>query len=119
MLNKDPFSPNAHIDTMLQWLVDTAAKHAEERAHRVYIEEQKKVVLGLAYNRLMYGDKTTAADRERLSFTDKIYIEYLPQLREAIEKDEANKMLRSAIHAKVEIWRSKEASDRALQKHIT
>jgi hypothetical protein len=101
--------PNSAIDFMLK----TAPEYAQAKAERVYIEsflKSKKAIL-----MQNHGDKALGA-QEREAYADKEYIGLLAALRVAVEKEETLKWKLEAARTRVDVWRSTEASNRAIDK---
>lgn len=98
--------PNKAIDFMI--------KHAEEfaqaKANRVYLEEYRKTLKA----QLMARDKgLPVTAQERDAYADQTYQDHLQALKAAVEEEERLRWHLVAAQARVEVWRSQEASARA------
>jgi hypothetical protein len=92
---------------------DTGPLLAKARAERVYVEEYRKSLKAL----LMQASKApSAAVQERDAYADDTYIQHLQALRIAVEREEALRWRMVTAQAAVEIWRSQEASNRAMDR---
>ena len=101
------------IDKALDWLVKNATHAARARANRIYLDEYRKHLKA----RLMRssGEDTVAA-QEREAYASAQYVVHLDTLKDAIEEDERYRWLTTAAEAKIEVWRSEQANQRAQSK---
>jgi len=97
----------------IEYIITNSGKYAEAKANRVYIEQflkSKKAMLMAE----TAGKSVAAAEVDALAHRD--YIELLEGLKEAIEVEEKLKWMLTAAQAKVEVWRSLEASARVVER---
>ena len=94
----------------VDWLRDHAAQIGKARAERLYMEQWIKTVK--ATLQAEQGDTSVAA-AEVAALSSPKYLSALQAYREAIQADETFRFLATAAEAKVEFWRSSEASRRA------
>lgn len=98
--------PNKAVD----YIIANAAKFAEAKAQRVYIEEYRKSKKAL----LMAQSSAEAANaREQYAYSHPEYIALLDGLKAAVEVEEKLKWELLAAQIRVDVWRSQEASARA------
>ena len=100
------------IERAVSWLRDNAVPAAQARAERLYLAEWIKTVRAeqqVAFQR----DGTSAAAAEALALASEAYKQALQAFKEAVEADERYRFLVSAAEARIEAWRSMEASRRA------
>lgn len=98
--------PNKAIDFMIRH----ASDFAQAKANRVYMEEYRKTLKA----QLMARDKSLPlAAQERDAYADQAYVDHLEGLREAVASEEMLRWQLVAAQARVEVWRSQEASSRA------
>jgi len=94
--------------------VDYIIRHgkvfAEAKAKRTYIEEYRKSLKAILMGRSLEG-AVNAQERDAYSHPD--YIALLDGLREAVEIEEKLKWDLIAAQARVEIWRTEQANNRA------
>ena len=104
--------PNAAIDFMIA----NSKKYAQARANRIYAEEFRKTLKAeLCKTALMGGfDAVNAQEREAYSHPD--YKSHLKAIKEAIEEEERLRWLLVAAQARIDVWRSVEASNRMIDK---
>ena len=103
------------IDVMkcLDYIRDHAKQYAQAKANRVYLEEYRKTLKA----RLMaqqLGDPVNA--QERYAYAHHDYTRLLEGIKEAIEQEENLRWKLIAAQAKIEVWRSLSANQRAEAK---
>ena len=99
----------------LDYIRDHAKQYAQAKANRVYLEEYRKTLKA----RLMaqqLGDPVNA--QERYAYAHPEYAELLEGLKVAIEQEENLRWKLIAAQAKIEVWRSLSANQRAEGKVI-
>jgi len=101
--------PNAAVD----FIVSRARKFAKAKAERVYLEEFRKSKKALL---MAQSDAPAANAREQYAYSHPDYLALLEGLRDAIEEEEALRWQLIAAQARVEVWRSQEASNRNLDR---
>ncbi len=100
------------IDRALAYLRDNAEKDAQARAERLYLELWIKTVLAQEMGK---QDGSMAA-AEAAARRSEAYVLALKGYREAIAEDERRRFLRGAAEARIEAWRTGEATRRAESK---
>ena len=101
--------PNKAVD----YILANATKFAKAKSERVYLEEfrkSKKAILMAASLEQAIG----AQEREAYSHPE--YIQLLVALKEAVEIEEKLRWDLIAAQARVEIWRTEQANQRAESK---
>ena len=106
---QEPIDPQKHLRRM--W--DAAPKLAAAKAHRVYLEEYRKTLKALLMKRC---SESSAAAQEREAYADPQYVAHLDGLREAVEAEELLRWRMVTDQASVEVWRSQESSNRAMDR---
>ena len=104
-----------NIYKCLDYIRDHAKQYAQAKANRVYLEEYRKTLKA----RLMaeqIGDPVNA--QERFAYAHPEYAELLDGLKVAIEQEENLRWKLIAAQAKIEVWRSLSANQRAEAKVI-
>jgi hypothetical protein len=94
----------------VDWLRDNAARMAEERATRLYMEQWVKTVRATLQ---VDSKEASAAKAEIIALASPKYLAALQAFKEAVQKDEHNRFLITAAEAKIEAWRSQESTRRA------
>ncbi len=94
----------------VDWLRDNAARMAQERAQRLYLEQWIKTVKATIQSE---QQGVSAATAEIIALASPRYAKALLAYKAAIEADERNRFLITAAEAKIEYWRSAEATRRS------
>ena len=105
----DAIDPQKHLRRM--W--ETAPKLAKAKADRVYMEEFRKT---LKAQLMKSSGESTVNAQEREAYSHADYIKHLEALREAVQAEETLRWRMVADQASVEVWRSQEASNRAIDR---
>ena len=99
----------------VEYIMKHSAEFAKAKAERVYIENY------LRSKKSLIMAKSTAksvAAAEVDAYADPEYIDLLNGLKEAVEAEEKLKWMLTAAQLKVEIWRSQEATNRAIDSNV-
>ena len=108
------------INDAVDYLYTHGRKYAEARAHRVYLEEYRKSQKAmLMKSALSDGRAKSAAVAEIEAYADSAYIEVLKGLESAVEAEETYRWGLVSAQARIDVWRSQEASNRAFDKAVT
>lgn len=98
--------PNKAVD----YIIANAAKFAEAKAQRVFLEEFRKSKKAI----LMGQSSAEAANaREQYAYSHPEYVALLDGLKAAVEVEEKLRWELLAAQIRVEVWRSQEATARA------
>ena len=101
--------PQAAVDFMIA----KSKAYAQSEANKVYMEELRKTIKAeQMIEAEMMGHKT-AAMQEREAYASPKYKEHLKALQGAVEVREELRWMLIAAQARIEVWRSQEASNRA------
>jgi hypothetical protein len=105
-----PIDPHEAINFMIK----NAEAYAKAKAEVTYLEEFRK-----SKKAILFGSATgnTIADKENKAYAHPEYQELLKGLQEAVEKAEALKWMLVAAQARIDVWRSQEASNRAIDRN--
>jgi len=110
-MSERSIDPHQAIDYILKH----ASQFAKAKAQRIYLEEYRKSLKAI----LMKGSlQDTIGAQEREAYAHNEYLVLLKGLREAVEIEEKLRWDLIAAQARVEVWRSEEASNR-LQDRAT
>jgi len=108
------------INDAVDYLYTHGRKYAEARAHRVYLEEYRKSQKAmLMKSALSDGRAKSAVVAEIEAYADPAYIEVLKGLESAVEAEETYRWGLVSAQARIDVWRSQEASNRAFDKAVT
>ncbi|WP_447361581.1 hypothetical protein ACSC95_06080 [Burkholderia vietnamiensis] len=102
-----------NIFRALDFIRENARPFAKAKAERVYLENFRKSKKALLMRDAELRGHKTAAMQEREAYADEGYIEVLEALRIATEEEERLRWMIVAAEAKIEAWRTLEATKRA------
>jgi hypothetical protein len=107
------------INDAVDYLYTHGRKYAEAKSHRVYLEEYRKSQKAmLMKSALADGRAKSAAVAEIEAYADPAYTEMLKGLEAAVEKEEELRWGLISAQARIDVWRSNEASNRAMDKAV-
>lgn len=97
----------------IDYIIKNASQFAKAKAQRIYLEEYRKSLKSI----LMKGSsEDTIGGQEREAYAHNEYLALLKGLREAVEVEEKLRWDLIAAQARIEVWRSTEASNRLLDR---
>lgn len=100
------------VQRSVDYLHETAGAGAMARANRIVLEHGLKRVKALA---MMKRNNLPVTAQEREAYASDEYGMALDGLRQAIFEDEQHRALRDAHSAKIEAWRTAEATRRSIR----
>ena len=103
------------VERALDWLVANANKAAQARANRVYLEQFIRVVRAERQVQEQQAGASAAA-AEAIALSSGAYKDALLAYKEAVEQDERQRFLCAAAEAKIEAFRTLEATRRAQER---
>ena len=104
------------INDAVDYLYIHGKKFAEAKAHRTYIEEYRKSQKAMLMKAAMTAGIKTVAAAEIEAYSDPAYIEVLKGLEGAVEREEELRWGLVSAQARIDVWRSQEASNRTLDR---
>ena len=105
------------INDAVDYLYTHGQRYGEAKAHRVYLEEFRKSQKAMLMKAAMTeGRAKTAAAAEMEAYSDPAYVEVLKGLQEAVEREETLRWGLVSAQARIDVWRSQEASNRTMDK---
>jgi hypothetical protein len=107
-----------NIFRALDFIRDNAAPYANAKAQRVYLENFRKSKKALLMRDAELRGHKTAAMQEREAYADPGYVEVLEALQAATEEEERLRWMIVAAEAKIEAWRTIEATKRAEARNL-
>jgi hypothetical protein len=99
----------------VDFIRDNGKVYAQAKAERIYLEEYRKSLKAILMKKSM-ENAVNAQEREAYSHPE--YVELLEGLRDAVVAEERLRWEMVAAQARVEVWRSQEASNRVEGKVI-
>ena len=94
----------------VDYILLNGKKFAKAKAERCYIEEYRKSLKAILMKRSM---ENAIGAQEREAYAHPEYVQLLEGLREAIEVEEKLRWDLLGAQARVEIWRTEQANNRA------
>lgn len=107
--NMKQINPHEAIDYMIRH----SAEYAQAKAQVTYLEEFRKSKKAMLFSAAIGN---TIADRENQAYSHPEYLAVLDGLREAVEKAESLRWMLVAAQARIDVWRSQEASNRNIDR---
>lgn len=103
------------IDPMkaVEYMIEKSGEYAQAKANRIYCEEYRKSLKSLLMKQAMVDGHNAANAQEREAYANERYMEHLKALQAAVETEEKLRWMLIAAEARIEVWRSQEASKRA------
>jgi hypothetical protein len=107
--------PNAAVDFMYE----NAVKYSQAKANRFYLEKYRDSLKAeLCKEALVAGYEAVNA-QEREAYSHPKYKRHLEAIRDAMQIEEQLKWQLVAAEARIEVWRSQEASNRAIDRALS
>lgn len=94
----------------IEYIFKHGKRYAKAKAERIYLEEYRKSLKALLMKKSL---ETAVNAQERDAYSHPDYRELLNGLREAVEIEEEIRWGLVAAQARIEVWRSMEATNRA------
>ena len=101
------------INAAVDYIIKHSREYALAKANVVYLEQYRKTQKAICFQSSL---RTTMAEKEADAYAHKDYIAVLDGLKEAVEAAERLRWMLVAAQARVEIWRSQEASNRNIDR---
>jgi hypothetical protein len=99
------------VEKALEHMRSQAANLAKAKADRIYLEQFRKSKKAMLFSECEDG---TVAAKDNYAYAHPEYLEILDGLRAAVEAEETLKWKMTAAEAYVEVWRTQQANNRAL-----
>lgn len=101
--------PNAAVD----YIIKHSKEYATAKANVVYLEQFRKTQKAICFQS---SKKHTVADKDADAYAHKDYISVLDGLKEAVEAAEKLRWMLVAAQARIDIYRTQEASNRSIDR---
>jgi len=101
--------PNEAIDYMIKH----SAEYAQAKSQVTYLEEFRKSKKAMLFSAAIGN---TIADKDNYAYSHPEYLAVLDGLKDAVEKAETLRWMLIAAQARIDVWRSQEASNRGIDK---
>lgn len=97
-------------DSAIEYIFRHGKRYAQAKAERIYLEEYRKSLKAILMKRSM---ENAVNAQEREAYSDAEYLKLLNGLKEAVAVEEEIRWGLVAAQARIEVWRSREATNRA------
>ena len=104
---------NIDPNEAINFMIKNAEAYSQAKADVTYLTEHRKTVKAIGFQRSL---KNTMAEKEADAYTTAEYTSCVEGLREAVAEAERLRWMLVAAQARVDCWRSMEASNRAVEK---
>lgn len=101
------------INEAVDYMIRHSKEYAIAKANVVYLEQFRKTQKAICFQSSL---RSTMAEKEADAYAHKDYITVLDGLKDAVEAAERLRWMLVAAQARVDIWRSQEASNRNIDK---
>jgi hypothetical protein len=98
------------VESALHWMAEKVGTLAKAIADRKYLEDFRKVKLAMLIQEAPAG---TVSSREAWATSHEDYEEVLQGLRAAVEQEAELKHMFTIAEARIEVWRTIQANNRA------
>ena len=105
----ETINPHKSIDFMIK----NAEAYAKAKAEVTYLDQFRKSKKAILFANAIGN---TVADKENYAYSHPEYLEVLDGLKEAVEKAESLRWMLVAAQARIDVWRSQEASNRNIDR---
>jgi hypothetical protein len=99
----------------IEFIFRNGKRYARAKAERIYLEEYRKSLKAIIMKRSL---EHAVNAQEREAYSDPEYVALLQGLREAVEIEEEIRWGLVAAQARIEVWRSQEATNRVEGKAV-
>lgn len=107
----EQINPHDAIDFMIK----NAKAYAQAKANVTYLEQFRKSKKALLFANAIGN---TIADKEAFAYSHPEYLKMLNGLKKAVEEAERLRWMLVAAQARVDVWRSQEASNRGIDRAV-
>lgn len=97
----------------INYMIKNAKAYAEAKANVTYLEQFRKSKKAILYANAIGN---TIADKEAYAYSHPEYLTLLEGLKDAVEEAERLRWMLVAAQARIDVWRSQEASNRGIDR---
>jgi hypothetical protein len=98
----------------INFMIKNAEAYAKAKANVTYLEQFRKSKKAIIFQNALGN---TIADKESFAYSHPEYLEVLEGLKEAVEEAERLRWMLVAAQARIDVWRSQEASNRNIDRN--
>lgn len=107
------------INKSVDFLYTKGAEYAQAKANVTYLEEYRKSLKAMLMKQAMENGAKSAAAAEIEAYADVKYLEHLKGIKEGVEAAETLRWHLVSAQARIDVWRSLEASNRSFDKTVS
>lgn len=96
------------------FMIKNAEAYAKAKANVTYLEQFRKSKKAIIFQNALGN---TIADKESFAYSHPEYLEVLDGLKQAVEEAERLRWMLVAAQARIDVWRSQEASNRNIDRN--
>ena len=104
------------IQAAVDYIRDNSGRLAQAKAHRVLLEEHRKITKARLMKKAETEGVTSAAAQEREAYASEEYETHIKGLSEAVRQETEIQTLMAAATVKIDAWRTQEASNRRVDR---
>lgn len=104
---------NIDPNDAIEYIFKYGKRYAKAKAERIYLEEYRKSLKALLMKRSI---ESTVNAQEREAYSDPEYVKHLGALRDSVEAEEELRWGLIAAQARIEVYRTQSANDRAMDR---
>jgi hypothetical protein len=101
---------NDEPEAAIEYIFKHGKRYAKAKAERIYLEEYRKSLKAILMKRSL---ENAVNAQEREAYSDPEYLQLLNGLKDAVLIEEEIRWGLVAAQARIEVWRSREATNRA------
>lgn len=109
MSDSDVKNPELAIEYIFKY----GKKFGEAKANRIYMEEYRKSLKAIIMKRSL---ETSVNAQEREAYSDPEYVQHLKALQESVQIEEELRWRLIAAQARIEVYRTQSANERAMDR---
>lgn len=98
----------------INFMIKNAEAYAQAKANVTYLEQFRKSKKAMLFAE---APGSTVADKENFAYRHPDYMQVLDGLKDAVEEAERLRWMLVAAQARIDVWRSQEASNRGLDRN--
>jgi hypothetical protein len=107
------------INDAVDYIYTHGQKYAHAKANLTYMEEYRKTLKAMLMKQALADGAKSAAVAEMEAYADAKYKQHLEDLKTAVEEAEGYRWGLVSAQARVEVWRSLEASNRIMDRAVS
>lgn len=104
---------NIDPNEAINFMIKNSEAYANAKAQVVYLTEYRKTVKAIGFQRSL---KNTMAEKEADAYTTAEYTSCVEGLKEAVAEAERLRWMLVAAQARVDVYRTQEASNRSIER---